>query len=316
MNKLAVVFTGQGSQFAGMGIDDLSSNAQCDPYVKAFKEGLGYDPLSILKSANEELSQTIYAQPMILLLSICYYELFKELNASVEGFLGFSLGEFTALYASGAIGLNDSVKLIKQRALWMQQAAEKQDGAMAAVLGLDAKNIITLCQQVSNDTDFVMPVNFNSLEQTVISGNKTKIEEVSHLLKAAGAKRVLPLAVNGAFHTPYMASVSKKLTGLLENEIQLNDTRYPIYLNTTAKPHQTDELITEISRQVASPVYFHQAITEMKQAGFTHFIEIGPKAVLTALIKKIDSTLEVISMTSSKQLDDVKGWLKSYGFIT
>lgn len=313
MSKLAVVFTGQGSQYTEMGYDDLSSQKVYKPLLNAFQASLGYDPLNILKNTENELDQTIYAQPMIVLLSLYLFDTIKATGIDIKGFLGFSLGEISALYASGAILLKDIIHLIKYRALWMDEAAHKTQGGMAAVLGLDAETIIRACQKVSDDTSFVMPVNYNSLEQTVISGCHEKIDAVIPELKALGAKRVIPLSVSGAFHTPYMAYAHQKLENLLE-DITVHETTAPIYLNVTAKPHALETLKTHIALQVISPVYFFQSIMEMKKDGFTHFLEIGPKPVLTSLIKKIDQSFHTMSLTSLKEVDEVKGWLKTHGF--
>ncbi|MFU8793218.1 MAG: ACP S-malonyltransferase [Acholeplasmataceae bacterium] len=313
MSKLAVVFTGQGSQYTMMGYEDLSNHEAYQPLLEAFEASLGYDPLNILKNTENELDQTIYAQPMIVLLSLYLFDTIEATGVDIKGFLGFSLGEISALYASKAINLNDIIRLIKHRALWMDEAAHKSNGGMAAVIGLDVENILLACQRVSDDASFVMPVNYNSLEQTVISGSQEKIQTIMPELKALGAKRVIPLSVSGAFHTPYMAYAHHKLEGFLES-ITLHETTAPIYLNVTAKPHQLETLKQNIALQVVSPVFFYQSMIEMKKDGFTHFLEIGPKPVLTSLIKKIDQSFHTMSLTSLKEVDAVKGWLETHGF--
>jgi [acyl-carrier-protein] S-malonyltransferase len=310
MSKLAVLFTGQGSQFPNMGVADLKSTVEGYKLCNMFSDMLGFDVLDALENKHDEFNQTSYVQPLIMLLEIHLYQMLAKENIKPDGFLGFSLGEITALHASGLINLRDIVLIIKNRSTWMDEQAKQTHGAMAAVLGLEPKRIIEVCNEVSTDDALMIPVNFNTPDQTVISGAQSLIDIASQALKEAGAKRVIPLSVSGAFHTPYMAPVSQKLTNLL-TYIDINETEFPVYMNKTAKKHHLDSLKKDISDQVQSPVYFYQSIIEMIKDGYTHFLEIGPKPVLTAMVKKIDGSKEAMSFTTLNEIEDVKGWLKS-----
>lgn len=311
MKKLAYVFAGQGSQFTGMGLDFLTKNSNLIQLEEKADAILGYHTRDILLSDDGRVNQTVYTQPLVLLSSIYAYESLHQLGIKPEGVLGFSLGEYTALYAAEVFTFDEIMNLIKMRSRWMHEASLEHQGAMAAVLGLAPETVDQICDQLNEQ---IFPANYNSPTQTVISGAHDMIEEAMSRMRQAGAKRVMKLNVSGAFHSPWMMSAGKKFGSYIK-DMRLHNPQCEVILNTTAEPLIIDELKNEMIKQISSPVRFMQAILNMKQKGYTHFIEIGPGTVLSGLIKKIDETLEVTHLERITDLDRVKGWLKEHGFI-
>jgi [acyl-carrier-protein] S-malonyltransferase len=310
--KLGLVFSGQGSQYQGMAIDLIESNPEFYGLINQANEILGYDILKILRGENQELSQTLYVQPAILMHSILAFSAFKKLNVRPSGVLGFSLGEYSALYASDVFCLIDIIGLIKKRAELMQEATIKYPGKMAAILNADL-NIIKEAIHLASKNGVVDIANYNSPVQHVISGESACVDFVIQYLKEQGVKRVIELSVSGAFHSKLMRESGDLLYQYLK-KLEVKPPTYPIYLNSTAKPLVFEELFNEMKKQIQSSVYFEQSIINMKNDGFTHFIEIGPGKVLTGLIKKIDPLLEVFNLEKQSDLNILEGWLISHGF--
>lgn len=309
MAKLALVFAGQGSQYLGMGTDYLEHFS--DKELVANQQ-LGYNVRDILNDPEGKIHQTEYTQPLVFLSSALGYEAFKSLGVTPDGVLGFSLGEYTALYASGVFGFHDALSVIQFRAQAMMRCASETEGGMAAILGLNRNDVEQVCQETSLKAP-VWAVNFNSPIQTVISGTKEGIQIAVELCKQKGAKRAIPLQVSGAFHSPLMAKAGQELENHLKN-YDFQPAKLPIYMNVNAQPLKDTELISLMVKQIQSPVEFQNSILKMKEDGFTHFLEIGPGSVLTGLIKKIDNSLEVFHLDRLNELEDVKGWLNTHGF--
>lgn len=305
MSRLAVIFAGQGSQYPSMGQDFFNETL----YKKA-KEILGYDPNDIIKSNDNRLNQTNYTQPLVFYTSSLIYDAVKTLNPSVEGFLGFSLGEYSSLCGAGVYTFEDTLKLIVERANLMEEETQKTKGAMAACIGLEDKEIDQLLKQSGLD---VYVANYNTDLQTVISGNKEDIEKAITLLKDNGLKRAVMLNVSGAFHSNLMKQAGVKLRKTLES-VKPTQISVLCYMNVTNQPLELNELNDLLEKQVYSSVRFKQSIETMKKDGFTHFIEIGPGTTLSAFIKKIDPSLEVISINQKEDLISLERWLNEHEF--
>lgn len=308
--KLGLVFSGQGSQYKGMGIDLLTLDQHI--YQQHVSNILGYDILKILKSENDELNQTLFTQPAILFHSILGYHLFKKLDVMPDGVLGFSLGEYSALYASGIFTFEDIFDIIKKRAFLMEEASLKYEGKMAAVLNADM-DILKAAIHQAKVKGIIDIANYNSKTQQVISGEKIAVDEAISILKDKGVRRVIELSVSGGFHTALMSEAGEKLYQYIK-DFKINPPLIPIYLNSTSYPLIFENLFLEMKNQIQSSVYFEQSILHMVDDGFTHFIEIGPGKVLSGLIKKINPDLEVINLENYNDLILVEGWLYEHGF--
>lgn len=279
----AYVFPGQGSQFPGMGKDLYEANAKAREMFSRANEILGFDITAVMFSGSaEDLRATAVTQPAVFLHSViaaaCIQDFKPEMTA------GHSLGEFSALVAAGAMGFEDALRLVAIRADAMQKACEAVPGTMAAVLGLEFKTIEEICAGIDG---VVVPANYNSPGQLVISGENDAIDRACDALKAAGAKRALKLSVGGAFHSPLMAPAAERLARAIENT-RIREPFCPVYQNVDAKPHTDPAQIREnLLRQLTSPVRWAQSVENMIKDGATSFTEVGPGTVLAGLIRKI-----------------------------
>ena len=312
MSKLAVLFAGQGSQYSGMGIDFLEADSTLKHYIKQADERLGYSSYDVLTSTDGRLNETKYTQPMMFLTSVLAFESFKKLNPDIQGVAGFSLGEYNAFYASEIYDFNQLIELVSKRASWMDEAANKTKGSMAAIIGLSSEKVDALCQNIIDGV--VVPANYNSPIQTVVSGDEHAVDALIELAKSEGAKRAIKLNVSGAFHSPLMQEAGINLFNYV-NTCPKQKNTLPLYMNTTAKPLVFNELEEQMKRHVFSPVQFVKLIEQMVHDGYTHFIEIGAGTVLSGLVKKINLDLEVTNLGKVTDLDHVKGWLETHGFI-
>lgn len=281
----AYVFPGQGAQFSGMGKDLYEGNVKAKEYFTRANDVLGFNITDVMfKGTDEELKQTKITQPAVFLHSVI-------LALTAESFepdavAGHSLGEFSALVASGALAFEDGLQLVLKRAVAMQKACEANPSTMAAVLGLEDAVVEDICRQVTDEV--VTPANYNCPGQIVISGTHKGIEIASEKLKEAGAKRVLPLAVGGAFHSALMQPAHDELEQAI-SETGFSQPSCPIYQNVDGLPHQdTDEIKQNLIAQLTAPVRWTQSVTNMLGEGVDHFTESGPGKVLQGLIKKID----------------------------
>ncbi|MBQ9583519.1 MAG: ACP S-malonyltransferase [Bacteroidales bacterium] len=279
----AYVFPGQGSQFPGMGKDLYEANAKAREMFSRANEILGFDITAVMFSGSaEDLRATAVTQPAVFLHSViaaaCIQDFKPEMTA------GHSLGEFSALVAAGAMDFEDALRLVAIRADAMQKACEAVPGTMAAVLGLEFKTIEEICAGIDG---VVVPANYNSPGQLVISGENDAIDRACAALKAAGAKRALKLSVGGAFHSPLMAPAAERLARAIENT-RIREPFCPVYQNVDAKPHTDPAQIREnLLRQLTSPVRWAQSVENMIKDGATSFAEVGPGTVLAGLIRKI-----------------------------
>lgn len=285
--KTAYVFPGQGAQFSGMGKDLYDNSLKAREMMERANEILGFRITDIMFSgSDEDLRATKVTQPAIFLHSVCLALCSDDLPApDMVG--GHSLGEFSALVACGAVDFESALRLVAVRASEMQKCCEANPGGMAAIIGLPNEKVEEICTGISG---IVIPANYNCNGQVVISGEKQAVEAACEAMKAAGAKRALPLSVSGAFHSPLMEAARVELGKAIE-KTEVKTPSCPIYQNVTAKPETDPARIKDnLLQQLTSPVKWTQTVENMLADGATIFRELGPGNVLQGLIKRIASS--------------------------
>lgn len=285
----AYVFPGQGSQFPGMGKALYDSSVQARKLFDQANEILGFSITQVMfEGTEEELKRTDVTQPAIFLHSVALASTIADFRPAMVA--GHSLGEFSALVASGALSFEDGLRLVAQRAAAMQKACEQTPSTMAAILGLDDELVTQICASIS---DVVVPANFNCPGQVVISGSLAGIDKACAKLKEAGAKRTLVLQVGGAFHSPLMEPAQEELAKAIRHT-KFKVPICPIYQNATAQPAKAIEPIqNNLIEQLTAPVRWTQSVERMVKDGATLFIECGPGKVLQGLVKKIVKEVDV-----------------------
>lgn len=303
MKKFAVVFPGQGSQSVGMLKDFMADPEVKRTYAEA-NEALGYDLLTLtLEGPESELNKTEVTQPAILTASIATYRALVSQGVNPQGVAGHSLGEYSALVASGSLNFQDAVKLVRLRGQAMQEAVPQGQGAMAAILGVDDDKIIEVCKEQSQGADAVWAANFNSPGQVVISGTATAVERANAKFTELGAKRVVPLAVSAPSHCPLMQSAADKVKEVLLS-LDVKDAVIPVYCNALAsKITKKDEIIDCLYRQLVGPVRWVESVQAMAKDGIELLVEAGPGKVLTGLNRRIDKTLSFANVNDPATLE-------------
>ncbi len=288
----AYIFPGQGAQFVGMGKDLYDSNADARDMFEKANEILGFRITDLMfNGTDEDLRQTKVTQPAIFLHSVI---LAHSLGADFQPDMvaGHSLGEFSALVAARALSFEDGLVLVSKRAGAMQKACENEPSTMAAIIGLDDEVVENVCAGIF---DVVVPANYNSPGQVVISGSMQGIDVACEKLKEAGAKRALPLKVGGAFHSPLMEPARVELAEAI-NQTAFNAPICPVYQNVDGKPYSDPVIIKEnLIAQLTSPVRWTQISHNMINDGATTFVEVGPGKVLQGLVKKVSREVEAYS---------------------
>ena len=289
----AYIFPGQGSQFRGMGQDLYQRSEAARQLFNQANDVLGYDLTSIMfEGSDEDLKQTIYTQPAVFLHGVV-------LALATDSFApdmvaGHSLGELAALTAAGALSFADGLRLASVRATAMQRACDLIPSTMAAVLGLADDVIESVCAQITEEV--VVPANYNCPGQVVISGSVAGIQLAEERLKVSGAKRVVPLAVSGAFHSPFMEPAQTEFAEAVER-MSFQTPRCPVYQNVNAQATTDPQQIkANLIAQLTSPVRWTQSVEHMVADGTTEFFECGPGKVLQGLIKKISPTTPAVSL--------------------
>ena len=305
MTKTAFLFAGQGAQYLGMGRDLYDHYPIVKETIDQASQVLGYDLRHLIDTEEAKLNQTRYTQPAILATSVAIYRLLQEKCYQPDMVAGLSLGEYSALVASGALDFEDAVALVAKRGAYMEEAAPAGFGKMVAVLNTPVEVIEEACQKAA-ELGVVTPANYNTPAQIVIGGEVTAVDRAVELLQEAGAKRLIPLKVSGPFHTALLEPASQKLAETLAR-VSFSDFTCPLVGNTEARIMQKEDIAPLLTRQIKEPVRFYESIAVMQEAGVTNFIEIGPGKVLSGFVKKIDKTAKLANVEDQASLEALLG---------
>lgn len=303
MSKIAFVFPGQGTQFVGMGKDIYENSEIAKKEFDEIFGSLSFDLKDAMFNGPEEtLKKTKYTQPAIVAMSLVLEKLVRAKGITPDFVAGHSVGEYAAFGAAGYLSIDEAVKLTSARGKFMNDVAVKVNGGMAAIIGLDSDKIV---ETLKNVEGIVEAVNFNEPKQTVIAGQKDAIERACVALKEAGARRAMPLAVSGPFHSSLMQEAGEKLKEEAEKyNFQMTDVK--LVANTTAEVlKNVDEIKEEIYKQSFGPVRWVETIQKLKAEGVTQIYEIGPGKVLAGLIKKIDKEIQVKNIEKLEDFENI-----------
>lgn len=301
MSKIAFVFPGQGTQYEKMG-EVLYNSVSCEnkKIIDRVFENNEEVKKVIFEGTKDELKDTKFAQPAIALFSVVLTKLLKEKGINPDFVAGHSLGEYSSLYAAGFLNEVDTLKLISARGKIMSEA--KIEGSMAAILGLSSNEVENICNNIDG---VIEAVNYNEPKQTVVAGKKDAIEKSLEIFKEKGARRALPLAVSGPFHSSLMKPVAEILKKEFEN-YSWNDAKTPIVANTTANIlTSSNEIKNELYNQTFGPVKWVDTINKLSENGVTKIYEVGPGKVLAGLIKKINKEIEVVNIENVENIESL-----------
>ncbi|WP_285123398.1 ACP S-malonyltransferase [Lactococcus petauri] len=299
--KTAFLFSGQGAQKLGMAKDLYDEFDIVRETFDQASQVLGYNLRELIDNDETTLNETQYTQPAILTTSVAILRLLSEQGIKPDLVAGLSLGEYSALVASGALDFAEAVALVAKRGQYMTEAAPTGSGKMVAVMNTEAALIEEICEQAA-ERGIVSPANYNTPAQIVIGGQAEAVDYAVELLKEAGVKRLIELKVSGPFHTAILKPASEKLAKELE-QVNFNSFKLELISNTTAKVMKDSEVKELLTRQVMEPVRFYESIETMKALGVQRFIEVGPGKVLSGFIKKIDKEA---SFTNVEDLNSFK----------
>lgn len=307
MTKIAFIFPGQGSQTVGMGAELIASNDNSKKFYTEADSLLGFDLSKLmLEGPQEELTLTYHAQPALLTTGVMIAEQLVQKGITPSFTAGHSLGEYSALVASGVMKFEDAVMAVHKRGLFMNDAVPAGQGSMAAILGLDAEALKAVTDQVTAELgEVVQLANLNCPGQIVISGTAKAVEVASEKAKEAGARRALPLVVSGPFHSELMRPAASKLQEMLGG-IQMSDAQTPVIANVTAQSvTSADEIRNLLVEQLYSPVRWEETVRQLIAEGVDTFIECGPGKVLSGLVKKVDRKLATYCVYDEASLQAV-----------
>ncbi len=307
--KIAFIFPGQGSQYVGMAKEFIENFKESKEVFDLASGLLGYDLAQLcMHGPAEKLNMTENTQPAILAASIAMLRPLERRGLAAGTAAGHSLGEYTAVTAAGGFELKDALALVQKRGKYMQEAVPEGVGLMAAILGMDRAAVEKTCLEASKN-GIVAPANYNSPGQIVIAGEKNAVEKAMELAKAAGAKRVVPLAVSVPSHCSLMKQAGDRLAKELDT-VTIRDLRIPIVNNADAKFIRTSaELRPSLIRQISSSLYWEDSINRMTAEGYDTFVEIGPGKVLSGLVKRIAKGAKVLNVEDQKSMGETLGAL-------
>lgn len=311
MGKIAFVFPGQGSQIVGMGQDIFQENEQAKQLFQAADQKLEFALSSLIFSGiQEELTITYNAQPALLTTSYVFFNALLEAGIKPDYTAGHSLGEYTALAAAGAISFEEAVYTVRKRGEFMEAAVPNKTGSMAAILGMDRALLEEVTATITESGEIVQLANINCPGQIVISGTREGVNQAMALAKEKGAKRALPLEVSGPFHSALMKPAAEKLNEVL-NSVKIVQANVPVISNVTAEPIQEPNDIKErLIEQLYSPVLWEDSVKKLIALGVDTFVEVGPGKVLSGLIKKVDRSVTLYSVSDLESLDKTVAALK------
>jgi [acyl-carrier-protein] S-malonyltransferase len=311
MGKIAFLFPGQGSQIVGMGKNLANQHPEVQEFFTKADETLK-SPLSkiIFEGPQEELTLTVNAQPALLTTSIAILEFFRKSGIKPDYAAGHSLGEYTALVATGALTFEEGVYAVRKRGEFMESAVPNGEGTMSAVLGLDRVILSQVTDEITESGFTVQLANLNCPGQIVISGSREGVEKAGEKAKQAGAKRVIPLEVSGPFHSSLLKPAAAQLQVVLD-EIEMKDAKIPVIANVTAEPmHDAADIKEKLIKQLYSPVLWEDSVQKMIDLGVDTFIEIGPGKVLSGLVKKVNRAAKTFSVSDEESAYAVMDALK------
>lgn len=306
MKKIGLLFPGQGAQAVGMGKELYDNCAEAREVLDKANEILGFDiKKTMFEGPEDSLRQTQVTQPAVFAMSMAAYKVFTSKFKAEENNLyaaGHSLGEYSALAASGYFNLEDGLKLVKSRGEFIQKACESNPGTMAAIIGLDKSKIVEICESVKNG-NICEAVNFNSAGQIVIAGSKDKVHEAVNAAEKSGATKAVMLNVSGPFHSSLMTPASEMMKQEL-TKYNFSKPKFPVITNCDAETISDENVIKEkLVRQINNPVLWEDSIKKMIAEGVEVFIEIGPGRVLSGLLRRIDKSKKAYNIEDMKSLD-------------
>jgi [acyl-carrier-protein] S-malonyltransferase len=304
MGKTAFLFSGQGSQYVGMGMELYNSYDIVRDTLDSIDSILGYNLLDIIFNGPEEvLTKTENTQPAILAVSIAIFKLLKNLGVEAQSAVGLSLGEYTALVASGVLKFEDALPLVKKRGKFMQEAVPEGIGAMAAIIGLGRDEVKSIIETVAS-LGLAEAVNYNCPGQIAIAGETRVIQAAVELAKEKGATRSVLLKVSAPFHSSMLKGAGDKL------KIELNNISYfqpsiPVIANVDCKYYKAEkqDVVEKLTRQVYNPVLFEDSISKLIKDGFDTFIEIGPGRALSGFVKRISKEVSIFNVEDMKSME-------------
>jgi len=302
MRKIAFVFPGQGAQYLGMGKELTEKYSVANKVFDEASKALNQDMKDLVFNSSEETLQlTENTQPAVLTTSIAILEVLKSEGIEPSAVAGLSLGEYSALVASGALSFGDAVKIVRQRGQFMQNEVPVGIGAMAAILALDKDEVIRACKNASH-LGIVEPANYNCPGQIVIAGEKDAVKEAANLCKEYGAKKAILLSVSAPFHTSLLKGAGEKLNGVLER-VEYKDFQIPIVANVNGDFIDKRESVQDLLvKQVSSPVLWEDSVERLIKEGYDTFIEVGPGKSLGKFIKRVSRDVQVLNVEDSKSL--------------